>query len=78
MNRSTRRRARIFVLLSILTLSSASMLWALWHYPLGTGIATAGVLLGFGILVRLAHAMDTDIRAIDTDLVDSVPGEHSA
>jgi hypothetical protein len=78
MNKSTRRHTRIFVLLSILTLSSASMLWALWHYPLSTGIATAGVLLGFGILVRLARAIDTDIRTIDTDIVDSVSGEQSA
>jgi hypothetical protein len=36
------------------------------------------VLLGFGILVRLARAIDTDIRTIDTDIVDSVPGEQSA
>jgi 4-hydroxybenzoate polyprenyltransferase len=61
----------MFVLLSILTLSSATMLWAFWHYPVGTGIATVAVLLAFGILVRLA-------RAIDTDIVDSVPGEQSA
>jgi 4-hydroxybenzoate polyprenyltransferase len=61
MTMSTRKRAKILGMLTILTVSSAIMLWSFWHYPVGTGIATAAVLLAFGILVRLARAIETDV-----------------
>ncbi len=71
MTTSTRKQTQLVGLLTLLTLSSATMLWLFWHYPLGTGIATVAVLLAFGVLVRLA-------RAIDTDMVDAGPGEQGA
>lgn len=71
MKTSTRKQSQLVGLLFLLTLSSSTMLWAFWHYPLGTAIATVAVLLAFGVLVRLA-------RAIDTDLVDSGPGKQGA
>jgi hypothetical protein len=71
MSMSTRKRVKIVGFFTVLTVSSAIMLWSFWHYPVGTGIATAAVLLGFGILVRLA-------RAIDTEAPPPAQGEQSA
>jgi hypothetical protein len=55
-----RMRARIAGLLTIGVLSSATMLWMFWHYPVGTGIATLVVLSALGISARLSRWIDTD------------------
>lgn len=59
MTKATRAK-RFWILLTIVTLSSATMLWLLWRYPVGTGIATLAVLTAFTVLVRLARAMDPE------------------
>lgn len=60
MDKSTQTRTNIVGLLTILVLSSALMLWMLWHYPKATGIATLIVLAALGISTRLARWIDTD------------------
>ena len=71
MTMSARMRIKSCGLLALLFLSSATMLWLFWRYPLGTGIATIAVLGGFGVLIRLA-------RAMDTELADLEPGKQGA
>jgi hypothetical protein len=60
MTKSARTLNKFWSLLTIVVLSSATMLWLFWHYPVGTGIATLVVLAGFTVLIRLARAIDTD------------------
>jgi hypothetical protein len=63
---TARARKKMFGLLAIVTLSSATMLWMFWHYPVGTAIATVAVLTAFGVLVRLARAIETDHGELDS------------
>jgi hypothetical protein len=60
MKTSTQARTGLFGLLTILVLSSATMLWMFWHYPVATGIATLIILSALGISARLARWIDTD------------------
>ena len=60
MTKSALKRTNIFGFLSILALSSATMLWMLWHFPVGTGIATVVVLSAFGVSARLARSVESD------------------
>jgi hypothetical protein len=60
MTKSARTLNKFWSLLTIVVLSSATMLWLFWHYPVGTGIATLVVLAAFTVLIRLARAIDTD------------------
>ena len=60
MTRSPNARRNIVVFLAILALSALTMVWLFWHYPVGTGIATLGILTAFVVLVRLARSIDTD------------------
>jgi hypothetical protein len=60
MTTSAQTRTNIFALIAIVVLSSATMLWLFWHFPVGTGIATVLVLSGFGVSARLARLIDTD------------------
>jgi hypothetical protein len=60
MTKAVRRLNKFWSLLTIVVLSSATMIWLLWHYPLGTGIATLAVLTAFAVLIRLTRAIDTD------------------
>jgi hypothetical protein len=60
MTKSAQKRTNIFGFLSILALSSASMLWMLWHFPVSTGIATVIVLSLFGVSARLARSIEND------------------
>jgi hypothetical protein len=46
---------------AIFALSSASMLWLLWRFPMGTALGALGVLLLFGIIAHLSRSSDTDI-----------------
>jgi hypothetical protein len=60
MKTSTQTRTGLLGLLTILVLSSATMLWMFWHYPVATGIATLIILAALGISARLARWIDTD------------------
>jgi hypothetical protein len=60
MTTSAHARTNICGLIAIVVLSSATMLWLFWHFPVGTGIATVVVLSAFGVLARLARLVDTD------------------
>jgi hypothetical protein len=59
MSKSAQARTNIWFF-AIMALSSATMLWLFWHFPVSTGIATLAVLAAFGVLARLARAIDTD------------------
>jgi len=58
MTDSSRRRTNIAALLAILALSSATMVWLFWHFPVITAVVTVAVLAGLGISARLARAVD--------------------
>jgi hypothetical protein len=60
MTKSAQKRTNIFGFLGILALSSATMLWMLWHFPVSTGIATILVLSAFGVSARLARSIDSE------------------
>jgi hypothetical protein len=60
MTKSAQKRTSIFGFLSILALSSASMLWMLWHFPVSTAIATVIVLSLLGVSARLARSIEND------------------
>jgi hypothetical protein len=47
-------------IIAIFALSSATMLWLLWRFPMGTALGALGVLLLFGILANLSRSSDTD------------------
>jgi hypothetical protein len=66
MTKSAQKRTNIFGFLSILALSSATMLWMLWHFPVSTGIATVIVLSLFGVSARLARSIEND-GVVDLD-----------
>ncbi len=58
---SSHPRANIAALLCVVTLSSATMVWLFWHFPVTTGIVTVAVLAALGVSARLARSMDTDM-----------------
>ncbi len=60
MTKSAQKRTNIFGFLSILALSSATMVWMLWHFPIGTGIATVVVLSVYGVSAWLARSVESD------------------
>jgi hypothetical protein len=60
MTTSAHARTNICGLIAIVVLSSATMLWLFWHFPVGTGIGTVVVLSAFAVLARLARLIDTD------------------
>jgi hypothetical protein len=60
MTKSAQKRTSIFGFLSILALSSASMLWMLWHFPVSTAVATVIVLSLLGMSARLARSIEHD------------------
>ena len=63
MTTSAHTRTNICGLIAIIVLSSATMLWLFWRFPVGTGIATILVLSAFGVSARLARLIDTDSRS---------------
>ncbi len=63
---TARRLNKFWSLFTVVVLSSATMLWLFWHYPLGTGIATLGILTAFVVLIRLARSIDTDSIGAET------------
>jgi len=42
----------------VITLSSVTMLWLLWHFPIPTGIGTIVLLGGLLHCVRIARLME--------------------
>ena len=60
MTKTAQKRTNIFGFLGILTLSSVTMLWMLWHFPVGTGIATVVVLSVYAVSARLARSIEND------------------
>ena len=58
MTKSALKRTNILGFWGTLVLSSATMLWMLWHFPVGTGIATVAVLSAFGVSARLARSIE--------------------
>ena len=60
MTKSAQKRTNIFGFLTIMVLSSATMVWMLWHFPIGTGIATLVVLSVYGVSARLARSIESD------------------
>jgi hypothetical protein len=60
MTKTAQKRTNIFGFLGILALSSATMLWMLWHFPVGTGIATLVVLSVYAVSARLARSIEND------------------
>ena len=63
MTNAAQKRTGIFGFLSILALSSVTMLWMLWHFPVVTGIATVIVLSIYGVSARLARSVESDAMA---------------
>ena len=57
------RIGRIYTLtnIAIFGLSSATMLWLLWRFPVATILGSLGILVVFGILAHLSRSSDTDI-----------------
>lgn len=60
MARSTHTRTNIVAFFSILTLSSVTMLWMLWHFPVKTLLATAAVLVSISLSGMLSRSVETD------------------
>ncbi len=72
MTKTAQKRTNIFGFLAILALSSVTMLWMLWHFPVGTGIATLVVLSIYAVSARLARSIEND------GLTDMERGKQSA
>jgi hypothetical protein len=60
-SKSTIRQTYTAVFLAIVVLSSATMLWLFWRFPLRASLGTLGVLFLFGIAAHLSRSSDTDI-----------------
>ncbi len=56
-------RANILVFLAVLALSSLTMIWLFWHYPLKTAVVTIAVLAALGVSARLARSIETDYNS---------------
>jgi cytochrome c-type biogenesis protein CcmH/NrfF len=61
MSNSAHKRTNIVGFVAVLMLSSATMLWLLWHHPVTTAIVTIVVFAAFAISARLARMVDTDL-----------------
>jgi hypothetical protein len=60
MTKSAQKRTNILGFLSILALSSVTMVWMLWHFPIATGVGTVIVLSVYGVSARLARSIESD------------------
>jgi hypothetical protein len=60
MTTSAHRRTKLVGFLGTLALSSVTMLWMLWRFPLGTALVTLAVLSALGVSARLARWVDSD------------------
>ncbi len=60
MAKSIHTNTKFYCSLGVVILSSSTMLWLFWHYPLGTAIGTLIVLSALGMCARLARWIDTE------------------
>jgi hypothetical protein len=60
MTKSAQKRTNILGFLSILALSSVTMVWMLWHFPIATGVGTLIVLSVYAVSARLARSIESD------------------
>ncbi len=63
MTKSAQKRSNTFGFLGIVILSTISMVWLFWHYPVSTFMVTLVVLAGLGISARLARFIQSDSRS---------------
>jgi len=63
MSLSAHTRTNIFGFFGIVFLSSVTMLWLFWRFPITTAIATVLVWAVLGVSARLARSMDTEKMA---------------
>jgi hypothetical protein len=66
MTQSTHKRTNIVALLAILTLSSVTMVWLFWRFPVPTALVTVAVLAALGVSARLARSIDTEMPDLDS------------
>ncbi len=71
MTRTTHLRTNIVLLMGLLVLSSSTMLWLFWRFPISTAVATVAVLAAIGLSARLASPTDSDLSS---ELDHSEPG----
>ncbi len=60
MKNSVSARASVLLFLSAMTVSSLTMLWLLWRFPVVTASAGVLILAGIFIAARLAKALEGD------------------
>jgi hypothetical protein len=65
MSASSSARMGIVAFLAILTVSSGTMLWLFWRFPLMTAIVTLGVFAALVVLARLARSIEGDLKDLD-------------
>lgn len=65
MSASSSARMGIVAFLAILTVSSGTMLWLFWRFPLMTAIVTLGVFAALVVLARLSRSIDVDMQDLD-------------
>jgi dolichol kinase len=64
--KSTERRS-VAAFIAILTVSSATMLWLFWKYPLATAGVTFAILTVLGILAVLSRNIEVEKPDLDLD-----------
>jgi putative effector of murein hydrolase LrgA (UPF0299 family) len=60
------KRIQITVLLAVLMLSSITMIWFFWRFPVPTSIATMVLLATLFQCARIARSFDADVSALDS------------
>lgn len=60
-------RSRVAVFISVLILSSATMLWLFWRFPLATAGVTLAILAVLGILAVLSRSIEVESPGLDLD-----------
>jgi len=63
--KSERRSVAVFI--AMLTLSSATMLWLFWRFPLATAGVTFAILTVLGILAVLSRSIEVENPGLDLD-----------
>ena len=59
------KRIHITALLAVLMLSSITMIWLFWRFPVPTSIATIVLLAMLFQCARIANSFDPDAPALD-------------
>jgi membrane protein implicated in regulation of membrane protease activity len=63
--KSERRSVAVFI--AMLALSSATMLWLFWRFPLATAGVTFAILTVLGILAVLSRSIEVENPGLDLD-----------